>query len=430
MHNETRALFAEADVLAERTVAKLRVAVAAILVASVLLLVVRPALGQDDPALLRQVSVALGSSAAFLVHGMATLAIVRRGRYRPWMAWVFATVDVALLLGAAMLALRASDVPGAWLAAMPALWVAPLILAFGALRFDPWVQGWVLLLLVGGLVWVAVATNGGAAAVPAPPGLAAEPANMIRLVMLALTGVVLVLAARRARLLLNRGLTERSRRQHLTRYLPPQIAQRLAEAAPEDLTRGSRQPAAVMFADIRGFTRRAEAMTPEAVGAFITEFRHRVTACADRHGGVVDKFIGDAAMVVFGVPDPDAAAPRYALACARDLLTAMDQWSEELAAQGQPGVSVGIGLHWGEVFCGAVGDSDRLEFTVLGDTVNVAARLQDECKAHGLGLIASRQLLEQAGEAPVGWVTVPPHALRGRDGAVQVFGQKPVAMTG
>lgn len=420
----TRRLFSEAHVAAERTVAKLRVAVAVVMVAGVMALVVQPALAEHDPALEPQVTIAVWSSAAFLLHGLLTYGVVRSGRYRSWMAWVFATVDVALLLGSLTLVLGVTSLAGAWLPAVPVLWLAPLILAFGALRYDPWVQGWVTLLLVGGLLGLGFQA-GPVTQAAAPASLVEESPNLMRVVMLLLSGAVLVVSARRARGLLARAVEEFRRRQNLTRYLPPQIADRLADASMEEITRGSRQPAAVLFTDIRGFTRRAEAMTPEAVGAFVSEFRRRVTACADAHDGVVDKFIGDAAMVVFGVPDPDDAAARNAIACARGLLALVDQWNEDLARAGDAPVAVGVGVHWGEVFCGAVGDRERLEFTVLGDTVNVAARLQDECKTRGLSLIVSAEALEQAGEAPLGWVAVPPQPLRGRDGDIRLFGHKP-----
>lgn len=422
-------LFAEAEIRAEATVAKLRAVVAAVLLAGVVVVILRPALAEPDPALMPSVLTALGSSGAFLLHGGLTLTVVRSGRFRRWMGWVFATVDVALVTGSVWLGLAVTDLAGGWLIAIPSLWVAPLILGFGALRYNPWIQAWVTILLVGALaVLAALAGPGPVPAGGPPPAMLAEPApNVMRLIMLALAGGVLVVAAWRARVLLSRAFDEVRRRHNLTRFLPPQLAGRLAEQGLAEITRGTRRTAAVMFVDIRGFTRRAEAMEPEAVSVFLGEFRRRVTACADGHHGVVDKFIGDAALIVFGAPIPSAAAAADALACARALLAEADGWSEALVAEGRAPVAIGIGLHHGEVFCGAVGTAERLEFTVLGDVVNVAARLQDECKRTGLSLVASRELLEAAGEAPVGWVAMAPHPVRGRDGNLTLFGQRPYA---
>ncbi|EKV31339.1 adenylate/guanylate cyclase [Caenispirillum salinarum AK4] len=426
MIRAARRVLMEAEIKAERTVAKVRVAVGVALVTGVVALVVGPALEAADDAVLPQIAVAVGSSLAFLVLGVSTWFMVHRGTYRPWMGWVFSTLDVALLTGSLALSLRVTDLPGPWLVVVPALWVAPVILAFGALRYNPWLQAYLTLLLCG--VIGLLGTIGLDAALPAgPPGLVEPPPNAMRLVMLVLLGLVLMVVSIRARRLLLRMAEETEHRINLTRYLPRQLAERLADEGVEALKRGARQSAAVMFVDIRGFTARTRGMPPEGVSTFVSAFRARVTAEAEAHGGVVDKFIGDAALIIFGIPDDSTDAARRALSCARGILAEVDSWSQDMAAAGEAPVAVGIGLHHGDVFVGAVGTADRLEFTVLGDTVNVAARLQDECKVQGLSLIASREALAAAGEAPRGWVTVPPHPVRGRDGNLDLYGQKPYA---
>jgi adenylate cyclase len=243
--------------------------------------------------------------------------------------------------------------------------------------------------------------------------------------MVLLAGLVLVLAAARARALLRRAIDEERRRTNLTRYLPPEIAGWLAETSVEELRRGRRQAVAVLFTDIRGFTERAEAMAPEDLGRFVAEFRRRVSLAAGRHGGVIDEFVGDSAMVVFGVPTPGPADARDALRCARGLLAEVAGWNTSRAAAGLEPVRIGVGVHCGEVFCGAVGDEGRLEFTVLGDTVNVAARLEQATKAAGFALIASRELLDAAGEdaaSEPGWTPLPVAPLRGRHAPVRLFG--------
>src|SRR6202022_4519331 len=127
-------------------------------------------------------------------------------------------------------------------------------------------------------------------------------------------------------------------------------------------------------------------------------------ATATRCEGVVDKFISDAAMLVFGLPSPRPDDARRALTCARALLAGTPgEWARDLGATGGNGaVELGIGLHAGDAFCGAVGDETRLEFTVLGDTVNIAARLEQETKAVGLPLVVSRAFLAAAGDMSEG----------------------------
>lgn len=231
---------------------------------------------------------------------------------------------------------------------------------------------------------------------------------------------------------------ERERRVNLGRYLDPKIGEWLADNSPETVRAGARQEVGILFTDIRGFTRRAESLDPTALGRFVGEFRACVAASATAHGGVIDKFIGDAAMLLFGVPHPRDGAAADALACAQDLLERVAAWNAERADRGEDAVRIGVGVHWGPVFCGAVGDDVRLEYTVLGDTVNVAARLQDETKTAGVPLIASKAALAAAGVLAggldgagqpqgAGWRALPSKELRGRDGLMELFGWAPAA---
>ena len=139
----------------------------------------------------------------------------------------------------------------------------------------------------------------------------------------------------------------------------------------------------------------------------------------------MDKFVGDSAMVVFGVPEPGPHDAANALDGARAILNAVASWNDERGAASDDAVRIGVGLHWGEVFCGAVGDASRLEFTVLGDTVNVAARLEEATKRAGLPLVVSEKLLTAAGvdaTARDGWIEQPDTTIRGRYGDVHHYG--------
>ena len=142
-----------------------------------------------------------------------------------------------------------------------------------------------------------------------------------------------------------------------------------------------------------------------------------------RHGGTVDKFIGDAIMAVFGSPlqkDDDAAR---AVNCALDILAAAARWSSERQAAGQAPVAIGIGAHYGEVFAGAVGGEQLLEYTVIGDTVNVAERLERLSREVGSDLVLSRVLLQAAGETGAGatWRELPPQELKGHRQPVEAL---------
>ena len=163
-------------------------------------------------------------------------------------------------------------------------------------------------------------------------------------------------------------------RLNLTRYLPRELAPILSEEGFAGLRAGRRIPAVLLFVDIRDSSALAESMSPDRLAIFVSAFRRRVMRAAARHGGVVDKFLGDGALILFGVPAENPTDAARALACGRMLCALVERWNEKRAFD--PPVRIGIGIHRGEVFCGVVGDEDRLEFTVLGEAVNITARIE------------------------------------------------------
>lgn len=419
-------LFAESEVRAERIGAIVRIVVSALLWGSLLLVVIGPA-RREGTLVHEQVIVAEATVSAYLLLGIVAFWLARPGLYRPWMSWIVATLDVVFILVSLELGIRNTAVAANYAVSLPVVWLTPLVLAFGAMRYDPRLVGYVAVLLVAGIGYLAVAgaPPGGSAAQAPPVGLVPLfqlPPNIMRMVMLLLAGLVLTIAVTRSRALLLRAIDETRRRDNLTRYLPPQVAGMVVDADAGDIRQGWRQPAAVMFVDMRGFTQRAESMNPTELGRFTGAFRQRVAAAVEAHGGVIDKFIGDAVMVVFGLPSPTPDDAPRAVACGKAILASLAEWSAARAAEGADPVTVGIGIHWGEVFCGAVGDDSRLEFAVLGDTVNVAARLEAETKRAGQPLIVSQTLLDAAGEAAGDWTLLPPAQLRGRQQPVPIYG--------
>jgi adenylate cyclase len=159
-----------------------------------------------------------------------------------------------------------------------------------------------------------------------------------------------------------------------------------------------------MFCDLRGFTSLSEEQGAEEAVLTLNEFFTVTTAWVRECGGIVDKFIGDAALVVFGLLDDDgdhAVAVRAAAAgmrCALGLEEKMIELNEMRAARGKEPLAVSIAIHSGEVVAGMIGSPDRHEYTVVGDTVNVAARLQAAAKDYG-GVVASADSFVLAREA-------------------------------
>ena len=224
-----------------------------------------------------------------------------------------------------------------------------------------------------------------------------------------------------------RAAAERAR-QNLSRYFSPKIVEMLA-AQDEPLGAVRRQNVAVLFVDIVGFTRMAEAMAPEAVMTLLRGFHERMTPQIFACDGTVEKYIGDEILAVFGLPiaSPDDAA--NALQCADMMLTGIDRWNAERAAQGEPRLAIGIGLNYGPAVFGDVGSEHSMSFTVIGDTVNTASRLQGLTRSLKTPLVVGGPLVSAVKAGPSGAAAVlagqlrdqGERALRGRAGAVRIW---------
>ena len=224
-----------------------------------------------------------------------------------------------------------------------------------------------------------------------------------------------------------RAAAERART-NLSRYFSPNLVALLADRD-EPLGAVRRQTVAVLFVDIVGFTRMAERLTPEAVVTMLRQFHERMTAQIFACGGTVEKYIGDAIFAVFGVPtasDNDAA---NALICATMMLEALDRWNVERIRDGETPLAIGIGLNYGPAVLGDVGSEYSMSFTVIGDTVNTASRLQGLTRTLKTPLVVGGPLVDaaRAGSSETAAALASQlldqgeQTLRGRTGAVQVW---------
>ncbi|WP_052249051.1 adenylate/guanylate cyclase domain-containing protein [Leisingera sp. ANG-Vp] len=416
------ALLRAAEVEAERIVALLRIAVSAGLLAA-LVLAVDAVQTVDQDYLWHQIGLAAAMLLAYMAVGILSFAAIRKDVFRRWMIWAAVTADCVFLFLNSWLSLVNSSLSGDVVFAMPSAWMAPLVLAFGVLRFNPLLLAYQVVLVAAGFVWLVFwePATLSAEAVQRVNVAMATPPNLMRVLMISLAGLVLLVAALRMRGLLHRSLEEARQKANLTRYLPAQLAGRLAGGGLAALQEGRQQKMAVLFIDIRGFTSWCEGRAPQEVSRLITEFRSRVEEVAGKSGGLIDKYIGDAAMILFEGRNGAAQA----LDCAEGLLVEMEDWRQAREQAGEAGLGAGIGVHWGEVFSGVTGTPERLEYSVFGDTVNTAARLEQLTKAQDLALIASASVLEAARAEPAreGWSALPPEILRGRRSGLALFGK-------
>ena len=188
--------------------------------------------------------------------------------------------------------------------------------------------------------------------------------------------------------------------QWFARYVPRELVRRLM-VNPESVATQERE-LTVLFTDLAGFTSMSEKMSPIEVTEFINDHISLVSKCIEDEGGTVDKYIGDAVMAFFGAPEqqPDHAA--RACRAALSIRQAIEQDNERRRTQGQNSVRVRIGLHTGPVIVGNIGSKNRINYSIIGDTVNAAARLESSGKEFGdpdaeVVIMASDTVVEAAG---------------------------------
>src|SRR6185503_4466552 len=191
---------------------------------------------------------------------------------------------------------------------------------------------------------------------------------------------------------------------------------------------GEQRTASILFCDLRNFTSLAEHSTPDELVRTLNEFFSLMTEWARASGGFVDKFIGDGLLVVFGLFGDGTGSDRAhgaaaALRCAHGMLDRLGQLNTARKSAGRAALGLKIGVHTGTVVAGLIGAADRHEYTVIGDTVNVAARLEQLCTEHGCDLLVSETTWSlAAAEGVAGEVTMRAAvALKGRDEPVRVF---------
>jgi adenylate cyclase len=426
---EIDGLLRRAELDAEKLSAMIRLAVFAALAAAIL---------SAEQSYSRDTA----SELTIALYGMGTaigLVLAWRRIFHPFVPYLFVTFDVILVSALILMLSGMMGMATSFAFALPVAGLIFIILIHASMRYRPWLitYGAILFLAAihtGGLLY----EGGGGGAMGQMQVMEGPMAGrsqgmgttmnyeVLPVTLIILAAFILFVSSQRTRGLLLRSIDEANRVAKLSRYFSPELAGSLADSDDKELLKGRRLAAAVLFVDMRGFTSLGEDLAPDELSDLLSEYRNRLTGPIFKHGGTVDKFIGDAIMAVFGTPISHADDARRAVLCALEMLDATTQWAEERARLQRPPVAIGIGAHFGEVFAGALGNEQLLEFTVIGDTVNVAERLERLSRDVDSPLVVSAALLGEVSDADqiAEWRRLAPRELKGHRQPVEIYGFK------
>ena len=220
--------------------------------------------------------------------------------------------------------------------------------------------------------------------------------------MMGMTGFTVGIVSRHVRMLIADTLTKQRETMMVSRlfgqFVSNEVKDKILSHA-GSVGQGEKKIVAILFCDIRGFTSFSERAAPEKVVETLNEYLDAMVRAIAAAGGTIDKFIGDAIMAVFGGVLDVESPPDAALAAALLMRASLAELNDKRKAAGNPPLANGIGIHYGEVLQGAIGSTERKDFTVIGDAVNSASRLEGLCKEFGTDLVFSDEVYRAASDA-------------------------------
>jgi adenylate cyclase len=202
-------------------------------------------------------------------------------------------------------------------------------------------------------------------------------------------------------------------------YVPPELVQKMAQNPSHYSMEGRAAELTVLFSDIRGFTRISEKLPAKELALLINEYLTEMSMVIRANGGTLDKYIGDAIMTFWGAPVADAQHAQHALDSARAMMQALPALNQRFEAKGWPRLQFGVGINTGPMTVGDMGSKVRRSYTVMGDSVNLASRLESLTKHYGVALLIGQATQIALPNTPL--LEVDRVRVKGKDEAVTIY---------
>ncbi|NKB20327.1 MAG: adenylate/guanylate cyclase domain-containing protein [Alphaproteobacteria bacterium] len=342
----------------------------------------------------------------YLAFSVVKLAFVHRRRAPDWLLYLSVVLDMGLLFGLIWSFHLQYMQPPTFYLKVPTLLYVFIFIALRALRFQA------RFVVVAGLVAAAGWTLLALYAMAGPDGVKMITRDYIqymtsnsvligaeidKVVSILTVTAIIAVAISRARHLLVRAVAEGAAAHDLSRFFAPEIAQQITAAEQKiSIGEGQAREAAILFCDIRGFTVFANTVSPTVLMAALAEYQSRIVPIIREHGGSIDKFMGDGIMATFGAAVTTDSFAADALRAVNDIMVEVERWNVDRVGAEKPILRVGAACAAGRIIFGAVGDETRLEYTVIGDAVNLAAKLEKQTKEEVVKALTDAKTLKIA----------------------------------
>ncbi len=342
----------------------------------------------------------------WLVVTIIRLCLAYRNRMTAPLLYLSIIIDMSLLLGMIWSFHLQYQQPPSFYLKSPTLLYVFIFIALRALRFEA--RYVITAGVVAAIGWTAMAVyatlaSGGMDAVTRDyvyyltSNSVLKGAELDKVITILTVTAIIAAAITRAHNLLEKAVAEGTAVHDLSKFFSPEIARQITTAA-QEITAGTGQArdAAILMVDIRGFTRLSAIVKPDDLVCLLAEYQSRIVPIIQDHGGTIDKFMGDGIMATFGAALTSPTYAADAIKAVDEIMRSSTAWNAERRHASKPPLILGTAVATGRIIFGAVGDESRMEYTVIGDAVNLSAKLEKHTKSEGVRALCTKAAFDIA----------------------------------